>query len=104
MRTGLIGIVAAALCLCSVSVAAARERGTPGSVARQAYCAGDYSDCIGAGRGDCKKTYTDSGQLEACFTGVVNACKNSFDTCLTAAIVKGGTAINPTSNTTRKAP
>ena len=34
--------------------AAAVERGTPNSTARQGYCAGGYSDCLGAGRKDCK--------------------------------------------------
>jgi len=84
--------------------AAAVERGTPNSTARQGYCAGGYSDCLGAGRKDCKSKFTDSGQLESCFSGVGSACLTGYNQCVSAAIIKGetGTTTATTSSTPKK--
>jgi len=81
-----------ALALAAVALpAVAMERGAPNSVERQGYCAGGYSDCLGAGRKDCKSKFTDSAQLESCFSGVGSACTTGYNQCVTAAIVKSET-------------
>jgi len=84
--------------------AAAMERGTPNSTAREAYCSGGYSDCLGAGRKDCKSKFTDSGQLESCFSGVSSGCLTGYNQCVSAEIIKGetGTTTGTTSSTPKK--
>jgi len=50
------------------------------------------------------RKFTDSGQLESCFSGVGSACLTGYNQCVSAAIIKGetGTTTATTSSTPKK--
>lgn len=69
---GLVGTVA-------IESANARERGTPGSTTRTAYCFERYLDCLAKVKEDCGKDYpTDPKGFTICANGGIDACSRSW--------------------------
>lgn len=73
-------------------------RGGANTTARANWCGDHLIACYAAGDAYCKSHYSDAASLKICNDSVTNSCGKSWgseSTCITDAIVVGGTAVLP---------